>query len=300
MKRAADLRLVALLAAACALICALVPDGATIVRTLPAALLVLVLPGYALTAAVLAPTQITRLERLVLAIALSMVAGVITAVLLNAVWHLETTPWALALAVVTLIAALAGARRGHGQPVPRPRVPRIGVAATLALTGAVLLAGGAAALGVTTLHAPRGTQGTTALWISPRGDNDVAVGVHSVERGDRHYELDVRVAGQRGRLIGPFALAPGEERRLLLPAPTGPLGKPIVNVILHRLDGLHPAVRHVALRAGRRTVIFRGPPPVRPCPRAHPLRSQNGCYRVALRGRKRLRRYVSGRTVVLP
>ena len=71
------------------------------------------------------------------------------------------------------------------------------------------------------------------------------------------------------------------------------------DVVLRRSGGPHPAVRHVALRAGRRSVIFRGPPPARPCPRAHPLRSQNGCYRVALRGRKRLRRYISGRTVVL-
>jgi len=300
MKRAADLRLVALLAPACALICAIVPDGATIVRTLPAALLVLVLPGYALTGALLAPGQITRIERLVLTIAMSIVAGVITALLLNAVWHLGTTPWAIGLAAVTVIAALAGARRGHGQPVPRPHVPRIGLPAALALTAAVLLTGGAVALGFTTLHAPGDTLGTTALWISPRGDNNVAVGVHSVERGRRHYELDVRVAGQRGRLIGPFALAPGEERRLLLPAPTGPLGKPIVTVVLRRLDGPRPAVRHVALRAGRRSVIFRGAPPVRPCPRAHPLRSQNGCYRVVVRGKQRLRRYLSGRTVVLP
>ena len=300
MRRAADLRLVAVLAAACALICAIVPDGATILRTLPAALLVLVLPGYALTGALLAPGQITRIERLVLTIAMSIVAGVITALLLNAVWHLETTPWAIGLAAVTVIAALAGARRGHGQPVPRPHVPRIGLPAALALTAAVLLTGGAVALGFTTLHAPGDTLGTTALWISPRGDNNVAVGVHSVERGRRHYELDVRVAGQRGRLIGPFALAPGEERRLLLPAPTGPLGKPIVTVVLRRLDGPRPAVRHVALRAGRRSVIFRGAPPVRPCPRAHPLRSQNGCYRVVVRGKQRLRRYLSGRTVVLP
>ena len=154
MKRAADLRLVALLAVVCALICAIVPDGATVVRTLPAALLVLVLPGYALTAALLAPAQATRLERLVLTIAMSMVAGVLTALVLNAGWHLETTPWATLLALVTVIAALAGARRGHGQPVPRPRVPRIGIAATLALTGALLLTGGAIALGVTTLRAP--------------------------------------------------------------------------------------------------------------------------------------------------
>jgi hypothetical protein len=299
MKRAPDLRLAALLAAACALICAIVPDGATVVRVLPAALLVLVLPGYALTATLLAPAQVTRLERLVLTIALSMVAGVLTALVLNAVWHLETAAWATGLALATIVAALAGARRGHGQPVPRPRVPRVGVAAALALIGAVLLTGGAVALGVTTLHAPGDTAGTTALWISPRGDNNVAVGVHSIERGRRHYELDVRVAGQRGRLIGPFALEPGEERRLALPAPAGPLGKPVVNVVLRRLDGPHPAIRHVALRAGRRSVIFRGPPPARPCPRAHPLRSANGCYRVVVRGTKRLRKYANGRTVVL-
>ncbi len=300
MKRAADLRLAALLAVACAVICAVVPDGATVVRALPAALLVLVLPGYALTGALLAPGQVTRLERLVLAIAMSMVAGVITALLLNAAWHLETTPWATGLALVTVIAGLAGARRGHGQPVPRPRLPRIGVPATLALTAAVLLTGGAIALGVTTLGAPGDTLGTTALWISPRGDNNVAVGVHSIERGRRRYELDVRVAGQRGRLIGPFALEPGEERRLLLPAPTGPLGKPIVSVVLRRLDGPRPAVRRVALRAGRRSVVFRAQPRLRRCPRAHPLRSQSGCYRVVVRGNQRLRKYVSGRTVVLP
>jgi len=299
MKRAADLRLVVILAAACALICAIVPDGAEVVRVLPAALLLLVLPGYALTSALLAPAQITGLERVVLTIAMSMVAGVITALLLNALWHLETAPWAVGLALVTALAALAGARRGNGRPVPKVHLPRIGFAAALALTGAVLLCGGAVALGVTTLRAPGATQGTTALWISPRGDNNVAVGVHSVELGRRHYELDVRVAGQRGRLIGPFALEPGEERRLLLPAPTGPLGKPIVNVVLRRLDGPRRAIRHVALRAGRRAVIFRGAPPLRPCPRSHPLRSSSGCYRVVVRGKKRLRKYTSGRVIVI-
>lgn len=299
MRRAPDLRLAALLALACALICALVPDGATVVRALPATLLVLVLPGYALTGALLAPAQVTALERLVLTIALSMVAGVLTALVLNLVGDLETTPWALGLALVTALAAFAGARRGHGRPVPRLRIPRIGLAATLALAGSVLLAGGALALGVTTLHAPGGTQGTSALWISPRGDNNVVVGVHNIERGRRSYELDVRVAGQRGRLIGPFALEPGQERRLALPAPSGPLGKPIVTVVLRRQGGARPAIRRVALRAGRRSVIFRAQPLLRPCPRAHPLRSQNGCYRVVVRGGTRLRKYVSGRTVVL-
>lgn len=299
MRRAPELRLAALLALACALICALVPDGATVVRALPAALLLLVLPGYALTAALLAPAQVAPLERLVLTLALSMVAGVITAVLLNAVWHLETASWAVGLALVTTLAALAGAQRGHGRPVPRPRIPRAGLSATLALVGAVLLGGGAMALGVTTLRAPGGVQGTTALWISPRGDNNVVVGVRSVERGRRTYEVDVRVAGQRGQLIGPFALEPGQERRLALPAPSGPLGKPLVNAILRRLDGPRPAIRRVALRAGRRSVIFRAQQTLPPCPRAHPLRSQNGCYRVVVRGRTRVRNYADGRTVVL-
>lgn len=300
MRRAPDLRLAALLALACALICALVPGGTAIVRALPAALLLLVLPGYALTAALLSPAQVTALERLVLTLALSMVAGVLTAIGLNLVWHLETASWAIGLALVTAGAAYAGERRGHGRPVPRIRLPHVGLAATLALAGAVLLAGGALALGVTTLGAPSATQGTTALWISPRGDNNVVVGVRSVERDRRSYELDVRVAGQRGRLIGPFSLAPGQERRLALPAPAGPLGKPIVSVVLRRLDGPRPAIRRVALRAGRRSVIFPSGPRQRPCPRSHPLRSANGCYRVVVRGRTRLRNYADGRTVALP
>jgi hypothetical protein len=294
MRRGGDLLLVTVLAAWCALACAILPEGAAAVRVLPAALLVLVLPGYALTAALLAPAALSALERLVLTIALSMAAGVLTALALNAAWQLERTPWALGLALATALAALAGTLRGHARPVRRPQLPAIGVGAALALAGALALGGGAVALGVTTLRAPDDTQGTTALWISPRGDNAVAIGVRSVELARRRYELDVRVAGQRARRIGPFALKPGQERRALLAAPAGPIGKPIVEVVLRRLDGPRPALRRVALRAGRRSVIF---PPVRRagCPRSHPLRSSKGCYRVVVRGNRRLRHYSDGR-----
>ncbi len=296
MRRAGDLLLVAALAAACALVCAVAGDGAEAVRVLPAAMLVLVLPGYALTAALLAPGAIAGVERFVLTIALSIVASVITALMLNLLWSLETTSWAVGLAVATALAALVAGRRGNGRPLRRPPAPAPGLGAVLALAGAVVLAGGAFALGLTPLRAPDDAQGTTALWISPRGENAVTIGVRSIELERWRYELDVRVAGQRTRRIGPFVLDPGQERLELVPAPRLAVGRPVVEAVLHRLDGRAQQVRRVALRSGRRSLVVKPVPRPR-CPRSHPLRSARGCYRVVVRDGRRLRYYRSGRKV---
>jgi Protein of unknown function (DUF1616) len=297
-RRDADLLLVIAVAVICAVACAALPGGADGVRILPAALLVLVLPGYALTALLLAPSMLWRAERVVLTIALSMAASVITALVLNAVWHLETTAWAIGLALATALAGVAGIVRGRGRPLSWHPVPAISAGAVLALVGAVALVCGAFALGVTPLRAPDDTAGTTALWISPRGDDAATIGVRSGELGPRHYALDVHVAGRPTRRIGPFVVAPGAERRIIVAAAPSAIGQPVVEAVLRQVDAPNEQLRRVALRAGRRSLqpaVVRRPR----CPRSHPLRSANGCYRLVRHGRKRLRYYSSGRRVAV-
>jgi hypothetical protein len=83
-------------------------------------------------------------------------------------------------------------------------------------------------------------------------------------------------------------------------APTGAIGQPIVEVLLRRPGADGPALRRVALRAGRRNVVFRQPARPARCPRGHPLRSARGCYRLVVRDTRRLRFYEDGRRVLAP
>jgi hypothetical protein len=297
VRRAPDLALAAALAALCAVLCIVLPDDPVALRIVPAVLLVLVLPGYALCAAVLHPELIGRWERAVLTLALSTVAAVITALVLNAAWTLDRGPWAAGLATATVVAALAGAARGHGRAIPRPRFPAVGIWGAAALLTGAGLAASALVLGRTVLEPPADARGASALWISPAREG-ATVGVRNDDLGERRYELVVRVAGRTPQRIAPFVLEPGQERRVIVAAPAGPTGRPpVVTASLTQLGTAPVVVRRVALRAGREPAVTS---PLPRCAPPHPLRSATGCYRIVKRDGRRLRYYRDGRRVAAP
>ena len=297
VRRNGDLVLVAGLAALCALLAGLLDGAPAAVRVVPAILLVVALPGYALTAALIAPAALRGAERLVFAIGLSIGAAILTTLALHLLSvRLGAGAWAAAAALVTLSACAAAAARGHGRPLPPWPLHGVRALEILALAGALLLAGGAFALGLTPLPAPKNAVGTTALWVVPYGASSVEIGVRSDQLHTQAYTVDLLLGGRRTRTFGPLRLAPG--RRWAVRAPTGGPPAPVVEAILRRVSAPAAVYRHVILRSGRVTLAPPVAAPAAPrCSRRHPLRSARGCYRVVKRGKRAFRFYTSGAKV---
>lgn len=287
-----DLVLAGALAVLCAVLVLVLPEGLSAVRLLAGALLLGVLPGYALTAALLPDAGLRAMDRVALALGLSLATSVLTALALYVVGISLTAPaWGLTLTVVTLAGAGAGHARGAGRAVrlyPRGvRAAEIG-----AIAGAVLLVAGAATLGVRPLGAPGDTTGTTALWLIPAGADRVELGVRSQELRDAAYVVSLDVAGAAPQPLGPFKLRPGQEwrRPIRLPA-----GDPVVRATLRRAAAPDVVIRRVALRRQRTRPAPQTSLPT--CRKPFPFASRNGCYRVVLRGTRRYRFYARGRIV---
>lgn len=178
-------------------------------RALGGLLLVLVLPGYALTAALLPSASLGRPERWGFSLGLSVVVSVLGGFgLAWAPGGLNATSWSLLLGGLTLLAAaLAALRRPAGQPLgliwSAPRV------ALFAVT--LLVLGGAfkvAVVGAETQPWPPFTQ----FWLladQPHPDT-VRVGLHSAEQQPRSYLLRLHQADQVLESWGPIELGPGQ------------------------------------------------------------------------------------------
>lgn len=193
-------------------------------------------------------------ERVLLSIAVSVAATILAALLLEVIGaHLTTAPWMALLAALTVATAAAGAARGKARPLALPRV-RLGVAQSSALAAALLLLGGAAALGFTPLAAPKGTQGSTNLWIcGPENgcalpSDEVEVGVISDQLHAARWRVRVLVAGRSARSFGPITLAPGGTWSHVVA--TG-AGRPVVRAFLYSTGRPATAHRSVVLQYGR-------------------------------------------------
>ncbi len=225
--------LIATLAIATAMLVS-VAASPSIVRIASALLLVLVLPGLAITR-VLFPTRTQGVWEVILfSIALSICVTVIGGLALHvALIGLTKGSWATLLAGVTIAAALtAEARtrrmRGVGAPfIDGPRSPTDRVRSAPSIRGRWLVNGAlfGLALGVgisavsmarTPLPA-RGVEGYTALWLLPgdRGERYLDVGVQSSELETTKYRLEVRIG--RGRVLTyRFVLTTGADWRAAL------------------------------------------------------------------------------------
>ena len=237
-----DLALVVALAAAATIDVTLAPAGVVALR-LPAALaLTLVLPGYALAAALLPREETRPLERTVLTIAISLVVTILAALALEASSvTLTNGPWMGVLGGLAIVGAAVAAWRGRARAIVLPRLA-IRRAEIAALAAALVLLGGAAALGFTPLGAPKGTQGSTVLWLCDRpngcrlGATKVEVGVISDELQTRSWVVRVAVAGQAQRRYGPLTLRPGASWSRVIDVGRG---RPVVRALLAR--AAHPA-----------------------------------------------------------
>jgi hypothetical protein len=225
----------------------LLPGSLVVVRAVLALPLVLALPGYALTRAMLRLDELRGTELLIVSVALSIMVTVFAALAMQAVGvRLEERQWMAVIAVVTIVAAAVGISRGQAHPVVVPHVS-VRMREAIAIAGAVVLLIAAAALGFTPLSAPKGTVGDSDVWILPGPAEDSAdFGVINDETQTRRYTVELLVAGSPGRTFGPFALPPGGTWSRS--AVVGPPSKPLTRVLLRYAANPKRVIESGALR----------------------------------------------------
>ena len=206
--RAASNALLAVLAIAAAVICEV--GAPEVVQVPAAALLVFVLPGLALSRALLPRLKGAEIGLVSVALSISVAA------LGGLVLHLTPSgltqgSWAVLLAVVTVVAVLVGQVRAadRGGDVERSRV-EVSLISVVLLALALVVGAGAMIQARTPLSA-KGIEGYTALWVQPRNGvpPHVDLGVQSSELDATRYRLDVFVGKTHVRPYR-FALTTGE------------------------------------------------------------------------------------------
>jgi hypothetical protein len=204
----------------CAAVVVLVPI--TLVRALFVVPLCLILPGYAITAAVFAKRHLEYQQRLMLTLGLSFVALVLGSLLLDVVpGGLQKGSWLILLVIVIVVASVVGTLRGL--PLERRRSRRWSfrvtrVDALLLLVGAI----GAGSAFAITRHprtAPNAV-GYSALWMLPSGSAhapSVNIGVISNEQHPTRYRLLLRM-GRTDRIVdSSLMLRPGQQTKFVVP-----------------------------------------------------------------------------------
>lgn len=244
----------------------LLPDGNPL-RVALSLLLVLVLPGYALTAALFRDGRLGRSETTLMSVGLSLSTVIVSGLALNLTpGGLRQQGWAIALSGVTVVAAAIGAtRRGDRSgttprpPVSWPRITRV-QAALFGLAGVILLA----AFHVAIYGARQDADETTftQLWLLAAEDRptpSVTVGVRNEEGADQVYALVVTLEGKLLASWPELGLAEDEtwETTLALPAGRG-VDSP-VRVELFRAEAPDVVYRYAVLWPTSSAVSVRRP-----------------------------------------
>ncbi|MDX6609630.1 MAG: hypothetical protein QOF85_1555 [Solirubrobacterales bacterium] len=201
--------------------------------------MVLVLPGYALVAAVSPPGTLSRGERAVHTVALSVSAAALGGLVWQFAFVLSREAWAVLLTSITLAGcAIAQRRRTRQTPIReqnRPRPPRASpgdsrlsrIELPTALTALIGVAAAIAAIviAVDGLQEQRAESHFSALWVVPPKPNSdaVEVGILNHQGAAHEYRLEVKASGReiqdwQGRidshgrkrlLLGPGTVPPG-------------------------------------------------------------------------------------------
>ena len=185
--------------------------------------LVVFLPGYALANAIFGRRPPAGVERLALALGLSLVTAALASLVLNFLPPgLTLYSWATALALVTVAATAVDATRHPAGPPGstsisarvKLRLPRRREQVIVAVAAAGLLAA-AVMLARTPLPSPR-AQGYAALWLTrdPRSSG-LILGVRSEERRTTRYVLRLKLPSGTSRRE--LTLAPGQTWQEKLP-----------------------------------------------------------------------------------
>lgn len=255
--RSIDVLIVAALALVAGALAFFTPSNWLPIRIL-ALLLVFILPGYALTSALLPQRPLGVPERLVFSLGLSLSAVMLGGLLLNLIpLGLNTSSWAVYLVSLTVVASAIAFIRQRRQSLPNQEPSRVGhISFTfgqgLLLGLATLVVG--AAVGLSIEGAQRQVRpGFTQLWIlsangTPHAKNTVRLGVSNMEATGMEYHLIVNMDGKVIKDWPSLDLAQNRqwETALALP-PTGHTGVARVEAMLYRTDVPTKIYRDVVL-----------------------------------------------------
>jgi uncharacterized membrane protein len=197
---------------ACAVGALITPLGP--VRVVFAAPLALILPGYALTAALFGSRRPDRWQWLPLTLGVSLSCLALGAILLNyAPGGIGGLAWAILLVLVVLGSCAVAARRrgrpGRGPILvatlrPSPMTAILGIASMAMATAALVLA-------QATVDADH-IDGYTQLWIALPNTTDASarIGVTSEQQQRRTYRLEIEVEDRSSPVVRSFSLEPAQ------------------------------------------------------------------------------------------
>jgi uncharacterized membrane protein len=167
--------------------------------------LVLILPGYALAAALFPPGVIGRDDRLVFTVAFSVGASALGGLLLQVALRLDRPVWAALLFSLTVLACAVALMRRDGTPGDHQvssRPPRVGALSVAAILAAAAIAGWGIAIATRGVHRQLDNSQFSLLWVVPQrggagtgGEAPVSVGISNQEGRDASYLLRVRRDG---------------------------------------------------------------------------------------------------------
>lgn len=216
-------------------------------RAIGAILLVLILPGYAITDAAFDRAWGVP-ERVMFTLGISLGLAVVSGLALNWTrWGLQPASWTLFLGGIALVATLVGSLRRERQPAPRLVRPAWRSITLGAAAGVFVVAAyGLAAYGATQRPAAAFTQ----LWMLPRPDDPraVEIGIRNEEGMAIRYRLVLRAGVDVVQEWPQITLQTGEEWQTVVALSPEATTEDLV-ASLYRQDQPNTVYRYVTLRS---------------------------------------------------
>jgi hypothetical protein len=217
--------------------------------------LVLLLPGWAITAAIFAGRTLETAERVLFSLGLSLAVGALGGIVLNCLpFGLRTLPWALLLGGITLAAGAVWLVRRRQPSIVSTHesgaAPWMRSLPLLALAGAIVM-GSAAIAVVAAVEQP--SAGFTQLWLLPAGAADhpsVLLGVKSAETRPTHYTLVLMQGGVAVSQWRSTDVAPGQQWYATIALPSAREISGVVEARLYRDQAPAVVYRRVWLHLG--------------------------------------------------
>lgn len=226
-----------------------------VVRTTMGLLLVLVLPGYAMTAALFPGAELGLVEHSVIALGMSLAVTAVGGLLLNLTpWGLRSGTWLLLLAVITLAASAVALWRRRSLLVPVPDRWELGLTAGqgIILSVAVVLVGGAMTLASTGAD-QQPSPGFSQFWIlpasGPADKHAFRLGVANMESTSMTYRVEIDIDGNQTVTLAAIRLSPHQtwQTTEVVPSWTWASNSIPIEAKLYRSEAPKQVYRHVEL-----------------------------------------------------
>lgn len=226
--------------------------ASAIIQLLLGLMLVLVLPGYALTEALFTPQQLSSAERLFLTLSASLAIAILGTLLLQqSGWELRMDNW-LALFIGASLIGVVGVGLWRRQEEGTAAVTgRLGFQMThLVLIGLAVILTGVAFTTARSAAPATNYQGYTILWLTPQNADApqrLQLGITSKELAPAQYKLQIKANDQVAQEWSQLELAPNQKWQATIEVPAEQMAQYSLEAILYRLDQPETPYRHVVL-----------------------------------------------------